>query len=45
MFLRIVLGQKVLDALVQILQPQQRAYAFAERVLVADHGSRPPIAG
>jgi hypothetical protein len=34
---RVVLVEKVVDALEQVLEPQQRAYALAQWILVADH--------
>ena len=34
---RVVLVQEIVDALEQILEPQQRAHALAQWILVADH--------
>ena len=36
-FQRIIFGQKIFDALVQVLKPQQGAHALTKRILVADH--------
>jgi hypothetical protein len=38
MFLRVRFRGEVLHALVQILEPQQRANPLAQRVFVTDHG-------
>jgi hypothetical protein len=34
------LGEEVFGPLVHVFKAQQGAYAFAERILVADHGAR-----
>ena len=42
---RVVLVQEVIDALEQVLEPQQRAHALAQGILVADHDAGPAAAG
>jgi hypothetical protein len=39
--LRILLPEKVSDALEQVFHAQQRAYAFVQRVFVDDHRCAP----
>ena len=44
-FVRIVLVQEIIDALEQILEPQQGAHALAQRILVTDHGDVRTVSG